>query len=423
MAPGLNAIPSHVVGYVGGNISKSSYALWKDGQLVVLYAESDSSESPAYDDMVAHHELRKSFLNRLEIIQTMLRSIRFQGGITAAYFIPHGRSYKIVDASARKREKMFNNTIPCVPDIYEHEIQTIRWVSADFRVARWKGREVDINYAWDDDELERVKDSMSNYNALKALGLDFTYEVLGVLRLEDDSIAGLVTEPQCGTLPKSGDRTLVYDAFAKLQAAGFLCRALGTYSVHIHQGKVRIANLARGALYLFPKDKPEQFDKETERNHWNALKEYFDEVKDDHTVQYGPRSFEFDTIVLPETPYPEFLRSLSIVISITVPQSSEELERLQREHKRKSKKAIASRRNKGHTNNFILPTESETFLAAATITRNSITFDRPLRGDVIHPTYPRLHIFHPYQPCKHSPKASAVHDISDNTSESGLSSI
>ncbi|KAF8970678.1 hypothetical protein BDZ97DRAFT_2055199 [Flammula alnicola] len=276
-------IPHNVVGFIGGDLGpRPRYLLWKDGQEITIeapYYNYENEHDP--DDPDSERKLtvkaKQTFAHYLEIIQMHLDDIVF-GETNWAYLLQDrwGGFY------IRQKEKIFK-TISCplwAPTIWEDEIQFTVWGRPWDRRGIWKGMEVDVLYAWSEEDLLRLNRSMYACRILE--DMDLTFEVYGHLLRKDGTVIGLVSQAGKGRMIKSSDRALIYRTISNIQSRGCLYKGCGTNRFMISpEGKVRLLELF--CLTQYPQNQSDKLAKHAEVWHWKELDDLFWELK-----TYGP---------------------------------------------------------------------------------------------------------------------------------------
>ncbi|KAF5375390.1 hypothetical protein D9615_007943 [Tricholomella constricta] len=128
--------------------------------------------------------------------------------------------------------------------------------------------------AYSDNGMFILDREMWGYLALQ--GLDLTYEVFGHVVEDDGTIVGLMFEAQVGRLVEYRDRSIIYDAYSRIQQRGLVhCGAPEYSNVHIMNGKVRLTNLA--SIWYFPDERiREEFG---DQRHWKTFEDRFPILK------------------------------------------------------------------------------------------------------------------------------------------------
>ncbi|KAG6833392.1 hypothetical protein H0H87_007377 [Tephrocybe sp. NHM501043] len=137
----------------------------------------------------------------------------------------------------------------------------------------------DVLIGLEDRTIANLDRQMWAYLALQ--GLDLTYHVYGHLVDDDGTIVGLVQEPHVGRLMQYRDRSIVYDAYSRLQQRGLIyCGAPDFCNTHIMDGKVRFTVLY--TIWHFPDKEKCQF--QANLRHWKSLQGYFKNLKNTQDV-------------------------------------------------------------------------------------------------------------------------------------------
>ncbi|EDR08588.1 uncharacterized protein LACBIDRAFT_296898 [Laccaria bicolor S238N-H82] len=118
--------------------------------------------------------------------------------------------------------------------IHEDEIEVTKWVDAAQRRGVWNGKPVDVPVAKTRGRRDTRSKSHTRFRP---------FEIYGHLVGRNGEVVGIVSEAAWGRTIALGDRTLVYETFARLQAHGCLFVGISTGQVLIADGKVRLLDL------------------------------------------------------------------------------------------------------------------------------------------------------------------------------------
>lgn len=169
-------------------------------------------------------------------------------------------------------------------------------------------RFVDIFYGWDDQWLKRVEGAMHGLRAIR--DLDLTFEIYGHLVGRNGEVVGIVSEAAWGRTIALGDRTLVYETFARLQEHGCLFVGISTGQVLIADGKVRLLDLY--GIRPYSEDDRAEMESKAEIFHWRELEIIFTQLESGYPLSCNPRFWhQTPRMLLPQTPSPERPRLMS----------------------------------------------------------------------------------------------------------------
>ncbi|KAF8970679.1 hypothetical protein BDZ97DRAFT_2055200 [Flammula alnicola] len=271
-------IPPGVVALVGGIMGERPiYALWKDRKEIIIQAP-ESEDLLEVDPDDPHYlwkvmcKARKTYANYLEIIQALLPSIDF-GKTNWAYLFKDHKTRQYV---IRQKEKILN-IVSCptwATLIREDEIEFTVWGVCADRRGIWKGKKVDVIYAWNNQELWCLNQGMYGYRAVQ--GLDVTFEVYGHLIGKNNAVIGLVSEAAWGRMIKPTDAALIHHTISRIQSWGCIYKGCLTNRFMIADGKVRLLELNCITLY---QDRV-QLELDAEIWHWKELHQLFKEIND-----------------------------------------------------------------------------------------------------------------------------------------------
>ncbi|KAG6889683.1 hypothetical protein C0995_015431 [Termitomyces sp. Mi166 len=272
-----NPIPSGVTAIVSNPRDMSIYALYRDNQIIVvqLPLHPDRNTDP---DVENSPELfiaaNRRHVEELEQIQMLLDRIEFnKSNWVYAVKNPKGGGYELVHRTRRKRQLTCNTWARLISrrDIKFNNY----WIAFDIWNGYWNGHEVDCLMAFEDWSIENLDRHMWSYLALQ--GLDLTYHVFGHLVEDDGTIVGIVQEAHVGRLMQHRDRSIIYDAYSRMQQRGLIyCAATEFYNTHILNGKVRIPALH--TIWYFPDE--HTCKKQAELRHWQPLDRWFQKMKE-----------------------------------------------------------------------------------------------------------------------------------------------
>ncbi|KAF9458697.1 hypothetical protein BDZ94DRAFT_1239795 [Collybia nuda] len=280
MPPIVSPIPDRVVAYVGGtNFLLRAYVLWKDGKMIVIQAPPLDLVAERVHEMKEratfteseYRKLELEYWRGLEIIHTLVDTIDFDR-TNWGYLLPRKKTDSGFQITQRK--KQFRKiTIPLwAPRVDENDIVYTTWWECEHRAGIWNGREVEVFMGWDGDgmQMEDLERSMRGYQYVQ--GMDLTYEVLGHV-MRHDIVIGLMTEPHIGRIMQDRDRALLYDAVSRMERRRIVHMGPTPPNLLIHNGKVRLTNLA--CVRYFGPEKDEEFKIMAEARHWRTLGDFF----------------------------------------------------------------------------------------------------------------------------------------------------
>ncbi|KAF8889094.1 hypothetical protein BD779DRAFT_1800025 [Infundibulicybe gibba] len=282
-------IPRNIVAYLGGvDIDTTSYALYKNGHVLVIQSEPikmpTEGLSPA--DVLAKRD--KEYNWRLEKIQSRLNSIDFSR-ISWAYLTPSRANgdYSIVP-KARPRLPMPTCTT-WAPLVKEEDIHITKWLSCEKRCGLWKGMDVDV-----------------------FIELDITYDILAHVVDDLGQVIGIVREPAVGRAVEYGDRALVYKTITSVQQSRIVFRGLGSHNLLIKDGKLRVSDI--GFVKHFREDEDEAMKEMAQLSHWRSLEIMFEDLQ----IQPSPpplRTWKQNVCFFFESSDPERPRLLTVYIA------------------------------------------------------------------------------------------------------------
>ncbi|KAG6910387.1 hypothetical protein DXG01_011102 [Tephrocybe rancida] len=289
-----NPIPPGVVAVVSNGVDQSTYALYKDHQIVVIQLplrpdrNTDPWEEFTHDSAMAAERRHQEELQK---IHSLLDKIEF-GKTNWVYAVNHPKGgYQLVHKPRRRHQVKCHTWARLIP---RRDVTFTKfWISDETWHGYWNGHEV----GYEDRTIANVDRQMWAYLALQ--GLDLTYHVYGHLVEDDGTIVGIVQEAHVGRLMQYRDKSIVYDAFARLQQRGLIyCGAPEFCNTHIMDGKVRLTVLY--TVWYFP-DK-QKCKEQGALRHWKPLGNYFQELKkqkDAPAVQCMNRIWERTPQMLP----------------------------------------------------------------------------------------------------------------------------
>jgi hypothetical protein len=211
MATISTLLPSGVVICpVGANYGKEVfYMLLKDGNLMFLHMEQAYKEG----QLTGFAWVARAYDRGLGLVQTEIEKL------------PFGRSLWVDLRVGDKDEVHFRRTktplfeVLCDPYegweiVDEKDIIVTKFLSMDEWCGFWRGREVDLRMAWDEDSAIRIRWISQGFKTMQ--GSDLTFGVIGHVK-RDGRIVGIMTERARGRLVQAGDRSLVDQAVSKLR--------------------------------------------------------------------------------------------------------------------------------------------------------------------------------------------------------------
>lgn len=240
----------------------------------------------------------KAKYETLEMIHSSLNSLRFSDQ-NWAYVNQTVEGFQPI-----QRRKSFKYLITCerwAPYISEDEVEITEWNCVGHASGFWREEPVVIYYGWDEDHTKQVNKAMIAARALR--GLDVTQEVYGHLVNSEGEIIGLVVEATKGRAVRLEDRSIVYEAVAKLQRHFCLFPAFKAGFVLISEGKVRFADLSY--ITYYPPGQRQDFEEKADRLHWDYLEIFFSELEEGLTPMIHFHFFKAEpiTLVYPEAPH------------------------------------------------------------------------------------------------------------------------
>jgi hypothetical protein len=157
--------------------------------------------------------------------------------------------------------------------------------------------------AWGDDYTVKVLE-LTMYGYRYVHGLDLTYDVLGHV-VRDGNVVGIMTEPMLGRMMQPCDRNIVYTAVSKMEARNVVHMGPASPDMLIHNGKVRLTNLA--CVRFYGKHQQVEFRATANKRHWEFMEGEFARM-DGLPFLYIPnpmRNKMQDIHILPAVPSPE----------------------------------------------------------------------------------------------------------------------
>lgn len=140
--------------------------------------------------------------------------------------------------------------------------------------------------------------------------LDLTFEIYGHLVGRNGEVVGIVSEAAWGRTIALGDRTLVYETFARLQEHDCLFVGISTNQVLIADGKVRLLDLY--GIRPYSEDDRAEMERKAEIFHWEELESIFTQLESGYPLSCNPRFWhQTPRMLLPPTPSPERPRLMS----------------------------------------------------------------------------------------------------------------
>jgi hypothetical protein len=140
--------------------------------------------------------------------------------------------------------------------------------------------------------------------------MDLTYKVVAHLVDNDGDIVGLVTDAADGRKAEYRDKAIVFEAMSKLQTRNLVYTGLQSFSIHVKNGKVRLADILSVRYYR----DPEQLASAANLFCWTELKQQFSGPQKNlpHKPLPGfPYILHDNAWLLPAcVPSPEFLLSI-----------------------------------------------------------------------------------------------------------------
>ncbi|KAJ7827886.1 hypothetical protein B0H14DRAFT_2813128 [Mycena olivaceomarginata] len=282
-------------------------------QLIVIQASSVVPQS-SMNDEVAVREKDKQFDYGLQIIHTLLPTIRF-GHTNWAHLVGRDNNYRIVH---KHQSLPLVTEIPWCPLVDERDIEITGFLYASDRYGIWNGVKVDVFMAWDEISANFLQNTMAAYRLLIQHNLEhFAYRAVGhVVRNGTTEICGLLTEPAYGRMFEYSDKSAVYKAIAQIERAGLLFTGIYTSNIMVaSNGQVRLLSLS--SLRRQPDD-PITRAKEVENCHWTRLEEVFKELEFGPNPIPPPREQKRLLLSLPEFPAPAHGLKLNVYLVFKV---------------------------------------------------------------------------------------------------------
>ncbi|KDR73059.1 hypothetical protein GALMADRAFT_125971 [Galerina marginata CBS 339.88] len=269
--PRSSPVPDDRVAYIGGSINVN-------GDLTIILTKARKEiviQAPKYipDAGVGADEpqaILGAFATYLEIIESLVDTIEF-GKTNWAYLLNRSNEHYIILQHVKILRKVACPT--WAPLISLDEIEFTQWATCSDRRGIWKGKEVDIMYAWNSEVFWFLNRAMYGYQAVQ--GLDVTFEVYGHLIDGDGSIIGLVSEAAWGRKVGIGDRALIYQTVSKIQQKMCLYRGCYSNQFLIANGKVRLLELNS----IWPFQDVNRLEEDAEYWHWKELATLFAEFQ------------------------------------------------------------------------------------------------------------------------------------------------
>ncbi|KAF5329737.1 hypothetical protein D9619_008989 [Psilocybe cf. subviscida] len=215
----------------------------------------------------------------LEIIQGLIEDIEFGEETKRVFLIKDSRTgqYRL---SQPKSLGLVRVSCPLWATIIPvEEIIFTVFCPLSERRGIWKGKEVDVMYAWNRQDQKFMNNAMLGYRSVQRGNLDLTFEVYGHAVAKDGAVVGLVSEAAWGRMVQPSDRALIYSAMAQLQALGCIYKAVRENRFLIADGKVRLLDLHLISWF----DDRQKLDKLAEEFHWDAAETLFHDLE-----TYGP---------------------------------------------------------------------------------------------------------------------------------------
>lgn len=275
-----NAIDNGGILYIGRDRFDTSralqFALMKNGRKIMVqvqYTGPLDTETPGMTPG------RWEYLTELEfeVVMSMLPQIEFDRVSANWVYVVRDRNGYYLVYRDRKRAEIVTDHWAQLVD--EKEIEVHRYFSYDEGEGVWRGQNVRFRYAWCNHH-SGVQDLLSEYAAYFMLrNLDLTFKVLALVTIEG-RVTGWMWERPHGRTVQYRDRSLVYDAVAKIQRNGLLYYSMRAHNIIItDDGKVRFIYLDYSIAYFEPHEL-EELERRAEEYHWKALQDIFDQLKD-----------------------------------------------------------------------------------------------------------------------------------------------
>jgi len=261
-----------------------NYLLWRDSHTIVIQVQANWEPLPDdWDELTLKAEKDHQETNyRLEIIQSVLDHNKF-GLSNWGYLIPEKGSYRIL---YRNRSIYRISCRTWAPLVDESEFEITQWVSTYVQLATWRGREVQLFVAYEDEIAKWVEEETKARELL--VGLDVSFEVLGHV-IRDGVVVGLILEPQAGRPLRQSDRAAAYNNSNVMIST---------------DEKVRF----RMTSYIVRFDKKD-VEAMAKYQHWEALEGLFLGLATTRSVWIDYKTLGQHAILLPGLPSPERLLS------------------------------------------------------------------------------------------------------------------
>lgn len=278
------------------------YVLWKNGNLLVIQAEPFRRPGVEYAigaPYSTYSEEGRAYLHLLEVIQTMLDTLVYDGEKNWAHLVRQkDNTYRLIYTTKRFVQKCSIWTKVIDLD----EIELTRFYSAAQWEGVYQGKDVDLWIGWDDGWGSYVSAEANGHKIMQSVGLGhYTFEFLGPVA-KNGAIIGTVFDAVIGRSITCGDRAAVFGAVADIQRHGVLLGGLNRGDIYITDHGVKFTNIAAASYHR----NLDELADEAEICHWNRLAQIFDyDLEDGRCMTVSSsrpyRSFFF---VIPRLPTP-----------------------------------------------------------------------------------------------------------------------
>lgn len=153
--------------------------------------------------------------------------------------------------------------------------------------------------SWDDESAIRIERETEGHRAVQ--GLDVSFQVLGHV-IRDGEVVGIMTEHSYGRLVEFCDRSVVYEAFGRLQRNGILYQAAHESTIIIADGKVRLLGLS--TVIKYRRDERELLAERARVCYWELLDMIFGRLEGSNNFYPLARS-RHSARIIPRLPSPQ----------------------------------------------------------------------------------------------------------------------
>ncbi|KAJ7607412.1 hypothetical protein FB45DRAFT_948254 [Roridomyces roridus] len=276
----------------------------------------------------------------LEEIQSCINAMDFEREDTWAYLVTTASGPRII----QKPRKLYE--IPCdflwAPrvDISEIDVQKM---NEGFGLAVWRGRQVDVRIAFNDNELWQVE---CETRALKDVQhLDIAYGLVAHV-FRGEKLIGIMRESAQASRPvQASDRAAVFAAFALLESAFMVNSSLINEDHIVMDEKGRVRMLYLRSIRLYGREEREELERDAQMYHWEPLREFFDLVTNPAVEVRWPTYLIYpSSTYLAPTPSPERFMAMPLRFDV---HACIQLEEIKKKHRRR-KGVSKTPRSGGH---------------------------------------------------------------------------